>query len=174
MTEYVGGLRLRLIKSSFYYMLQDSMNELGWFNGSNGSRFPVKLLAEQADTKTEIKPNIVAISTEDMDHQDMEMGSNLAENTWKIYIDILAEDEAVGLHLAGDIYDVLRGKISAVGRTRASLEVKDLPPNNDTTIFTCQLDGIILHRVRDWDRAYNKYWWIVACDIIDTYYDDQL
>ena len=173
MTEYIGGLRLRLIKDSFYYMLKDSLTELGWFD-SRHTQKPVTLIPEQVNTQIEIKPNVIGVASENLDGREMEMGSNLAENTWEMYIDILAEDEAIGVHLSGDIFDILRGKISAISRTRQSFEVKDLYPNQDTTIFTCQLENIVLNRVRDWERPYNKYWWVIGCEIIDTYYDDQI
>lgn len=173
MTNYVGGLRLRLIKDSLYYMLNSSMDQLGWFNSGLTTK-PVILTPEQLDTSVEIKPNIVGISSENMIQQDIELGSNLAENTWDIYIDVLAEDEAVGIHLAGDIYDILRGKISSIGRTKPRLEVYDLYPNNNDIIFNCQFENVILHRVRDWSKPANKYWWVIGVEIIDTYYDDQV
>lgn len=171
--SYTGGLRMRLIKENFSNMMRDSLESLDWFD-SPISKNPVSLISDQIDTSVEIKPNIIGISSEDLDYSEAEMGSNLTENRWNFYIDILAESEAVGLHLSGDIFDILRGKISAAGRTRPSLEVKDLLSPDLDVIFTCQLDGIVLNRVRDWERAYNKYWWVVSCDVIDTYYDDTI
>lgn len=164
---------MRLIKDNFYYMMKDSLDALHWFDSAL-AQHPVRLLADQVDTSVEIKPNMIGISSEDMDSEEAEMGSNLTENRWSFYIDILAESEPVGLHLSGDIFDILRGKMSEAGRSKPNLEVKDFLSNGDV-IFTCQLDRIAINRVRDWNRdAYHKYWWVVGCDIVDTYYDDTM
>lgn len=168
---YTGGKRLLCIQDSFYRMVKDSMDDLGWLTSNPGTRADVTILAEQINPGTEIKPNKVGISSEDLTESEMEMGSNLAENRWDIYIDIFAENEFVGVALAGDIFDILRGKISAIGRTESAFDVYDYV--DDSVIFQCDLDNVEVNRVRDWDRPYNKYWWVVACQIVDTYYDDQ-
>lgn len=169
---YTGGLRLRLIKDSFYYMLKDSMDQLGWFDSKLANK-PVTLIPAQLQTNVEIKPNVVGISSEGITEEELEMGSSLARNNWEIYIDILAEDEAVGIHLSGDIFDILRGKISAIGRTGPTLDVMDLPPNNDEVVFRCEIENIVINRARDWDTQHNKFWWVVGCEVIDTYYNDE-
>lgn len=172
MTNYVGGLRLRLIKESYFNMVKDGLTDLGWFESGRG-HLPVSIIPEQADNSVELKANIIGVSTEDIFSEEAEIGSNLSKNSWEAFIDILAEDEAVGIHLAGDIRDLLSGKISSVGRTRPNLEVKDLAPSNNIA-FTCSLENIEMQRVRDWDSgSYARYWWIVACEIVDHYYDDQ-
>jgi len=172
MANYVGGLRLRLIKESYFNMVKDALEDLGWFEEGR-NHLPISVVPEQVDNSVEIKANIVGISTEDLDEEEAEIGSNLTKNSWEVYADILAEDEAIGIHLSGDIRDILSGKFASIGRTRPNLEVKDLTPNNDETIFTCSLENIQLNRVRDWDTgSYNKYWWVVACIVVDHYYDD--
>lgn len=173
MTTYVGGLRLRLIKDNFYDMVRLALDDLDWF-ASGRSTLPVVLVPEQIDASVEIKPNTIGISTENLFDQEYELGSNLSENRWNVYIDILAEDEAVGVNLSGDVFDILRGKISAISRTRPAFSVYDLPPNDTDVIFTCEIENIEVNRVREWDKPYNKYWWVVACEIVDFYYDDQI
>lgn len=171
MSILVGGKRLACIQDSFYRMVQDAMRDLGWLTSNPGTRMDVTILAEQINPGTEIKPNQIGISSEDLTDTEWEMGSNLAQNRWDIYIDIFAENEGVGVALAGDLFDILRGKISAVGRTDTSFEVHNYI--DDSVMFECSLENIEINRVRDWDRPFNKYWWIVACQIVDTYYDDQ-
>ena len=61
--------------------------------------------------------------------------------------------------------------MSAIGRTGTLFPVYDYEDNS--VMFNCSLENIEINRVRDWDRPYNKYWWIVACQIVDYYTDDQ-
>jgi hypothetical protein len=121
----VGGLRRRLIKDNLYNMVYDSLDGLGWFNTSLNT-MPLELIPEQLDAAVEIKPNKVSISAEELIADEIEMGSNLDEYKWDIYFDIFAEDESIGIHLTGDIYDILRGKMASLGRTGSFLEVYDL------------------------------------------------
>lgn len=171
MSSYVGGKRLACIQDSFYRMVSDSMGELGWLTSVPGTRADVTILAEQINPGTEIKPNQIGISSEDLTESAWEMGSTLAENRWDIFIDIFAENEFVGVALSGDLFDILRGKMSAIGRTGTLFPVYDYVDNS--IMFNCSLENIEINRVRDWDRPYNKYWWIVACQIVDYYTDDQ-
>lgn len=171
MSNYVGGKRLACIQDSFYRMVSDSMAELGWLTSNPGTRSDVTILAEQINPGTEIKPNQIGISSEDLTESAWEMGSTLAENRWDIFIDIFAENEFVGVALSGDLFDILRGKMSAIGRTGTLFPVYDYVDNS--IMFNCSLENIEINRVRDWDRPYNKYWWIVACQIVDYYTDDQ-
>jgi hypothetical protein len=169
----VGGLRRRIIKDNFYNMLYDSLSDLGWFNGSlTLSKFPVTLVAEQIDPQTEIKPNKIGISTEDLRSWNIEMGSNLEEYKWSIYIDIFAEDESTGIHLSGDIYDVISGKMESIGRTGPTLDVYDYMTDGEPYLFTCQLENIQMERVREWDKQFNKYWWVIGFELSDTYFGE--
>jgi hypothetical protein len=171
MSQVVGGLRRRLIKDNFYWMVHSSLSELGWFNGGL-STSDVTLLSDQVDPRTEIKPNKVSISAEELSSDEIEMGSNLEQYNWDVYLDIFAEDESVGIHLTGDIYDILRGKIESIGRTGSSFDVYDLRIEDEPYLFTCQLENIEESRVREWDAPFNKYWWVIAVTIVDTYYGE--
>lgn len=170
MSAYVGGKRLSCIQDSFYKMVKDAMDGLGWLDSFPGTREDVELLAEPLNPGVEIKPNKVSISTEDITSSEMEMGSVLSESRWDVYIDIFAENEFVGTALAGDVLDILRGKFTSLNRDNPSFDVLDYV--DDSVMFSCQLENIEINRVRDWDRPYNRFWWVVACQIVDTYYND--
>lgn len=161
-----GGLRRKLIKASFHEMVKDSMTTLGWFSPTLQAK-PVTLISNQFDVNKEIKPNVVGISMEDIDAEPMELGSTLEEVSWMAYLDIFAEDDSIGTHLYGDLYDILRGKIA--GRTAPVFDVIDLTMPTPDVAFTCEILDIEGSRVRDWDRPYNKYWWVVGCRLVDTY-----
>ena len=172
MANYVGGIRLSCIRDSFHRMVEDSLDQIGWLTPNPGTRSDVEIVAEQLDTLKEIVPNKIAISSEDIVDEEFELGSNLTEDSWEIFIDIFAENESIGLALAGDVRDILRGKMSSIGRTDTNFEVYDY--QDDSVMFECQIRNVEIIRVRDWDRSYNKFWWVVACQIVDTYYDDQI
>lgn len=153
-------------------MINDSMTAKGWLTSNPGARADVTILTEQINPLTEIKPNKIGISSEDLTNREMELGSNLAENRWDIFIDIFAENEFVGVALAGDLFDIIRGKMPSIGRDDSNFPIYDYI--DDSLMFYCELENAEVNRVRDWERPYNKYWWVVACQIVDTYYDDQV
>ena len=66
MTTPVGGIRYRLIKDNLEMMLRDSLDSIGWFN-SGRKHAPVSIIGESVNPHVEIKPNIISISTENME-----------------------------------------------------------------------------------------------------------
>lgn len=167
----VGGLRRRMIKDNLFYMIQSAMDDLDWFNPSSGlADQSVELLPEAISNLTEITPNKVVISAEELMTREWEMGSNLDEYRWDIYIDVFAEDESTGLHLSGDIYDIIKGKMASIGRTGPSLDVYDLREDDpQTLLFTCDLQGVEVGRVREWSREFNQFWWVIGFTVVDYY-----
>ncbi len=167
----VGGLRRRIIKENLYLMLEKALTDLGWFE-STLVDYPVELLTEAVENPKEITPNKIAISAEELSAREWEMGSDLDEYRWETYIDIFAEDESTGLHLSGDIYDILRGKMASIGRPSASLDVYDLTQDGEPYLFTCELRNVETARVREWTKEYGQYWWVVGFEILDYYYGE--
>ena len=169
--SYVGGKRLRLIKDNFEAMLHDSLETLGWFDNDRRHQ-PVQLVAEKIDPQVEIKPNTIGIEVDDIRHREIELGSNLSENRWSIYVDIFAESESVGLHLTGDIYDILRGKFDqSIGRTDI-FTVYDLTQATPSSLFYCEIEDIDVSRVSAWNRPHTKYWWTILFEIVDYSYGE--
>lgn len=170
MSIYVGGKRLRLIKDNFESSIRNSLTTLGWFD-NNRRHAPVTLVAEQLDPHNELSPNIIGIAFDDMIFDEIEVGSSFSENQWSVYIDIFAESESVGLHLAGDIFDILRGKFSVLGDTDI-LRVYDLTQATPDQLFYCLLENSDIARVKGWSKPHTKYWWTVYCEIHDYYADE--
>ena len=156
---YSGGKRKRLVKDNFYNMLYASMDSLDWFDTNKFIR-PVEMVPEQID------------STEDLFDRPMELGSDLTEDRWSVAIDVFAERESVGVHLAGDIHDILRGKMAAIGRTSASFAVYDLIADPDEILFYVDIENVEIGRARNYNETFNKYWWVIICELVDTYYDE--
>lgn len=171
MTVPVGGVRYRLIKDNLESMLRTALDDLDWFNTARKHK-PVTLTGEPINPGVELQPNIISISTEDMETTEWEMGSGLEEHRWDIYLDVFAESNAIGLHLAGDLQDILKGKMPSIGRERPTLPVLDLRQTTPTQIFVCQLENIKLARVRNWTDPWNEHWWALLVEVVD-YYDSE-
>lgn len=171
MTTPVGGLRARLIKESMYRMVDTALEDLGWY--ADDSWFsPINLIPEQIDDQTEIVPNVVAISDDDDDNIELEMGSNLTEFRWTYWIDVYGENNAVALHIGRDIRDFLQGRMPSIGRGSPSLTVLDYTLATPTELFTCELENISLNRAHDFPKEYQKYWYSIYVELVDSYGDE--
>ena len=170
MTIYVGGTRIRLIKDNLAIAIEAALDSLGWFDEDRVHR-PVQVIAEQIDPLVEIVPNIVAVTIEDIDYMELEMGSDLEENRLTTFIDIFAENTAIGQHLTGDVVDFLRGKFTQINPEQV-LGVYDLGQATPSFLFNCFYEDFEVNNSRSWDLPYNKYWWTIGVDIIDRYMND--
>jgi len=174
--SYVGGIRTRLVRDSFRKMIEDGLAELGWF-GENRKHLPVSVKSTPYDPSEEIKPNVVAVSIEDSFSTELEMGSMLEQTQHFAYVDIFAQDDPIGTQLSGDVYDIIRGKFSALrdaGIADGGLRVYDLTQSSQPEIFYCEFESPEITRNRDWDLRYNKFWWTIAVEIMDNYMDDEV
>jgi hypothetical protein len=172
--SYVGGVRGRLVRDSFRKMIEDSLSELGWFD-ANRNHLPVTVKSGPFNTSEEILPNVVGVSIEDVMTQELELGSLLEETRHFAYVDIFAQDDPIGMQLSGDIFDIIRGKFSALsasGIADGRLRVYDLSQATPSIIFYCDLEDVEINRNRNWELKFNKFWWIIAVEIVDNYTDD--
>lgn len=165
MSTIVGGLRLRLIRLSVYNMVNDALDQLGWFDGDR-RHATVNVSDGPFD---EITYNAVALTYDPIDDEDVEMGSNLQENTWTGYADVYAESDALGLHLAGDIRDILRGKMPSIGCYRPQVVVYDYTMATPPELFICEIEGVVLDKARD---SKHPNWYSVRFDLVDAYGDE--
>lgn len=169
---YVGGKRHRLIKDNVKRQVTEGLDSLGWFNTARRHK-PVEVLGTQLDPSEEITPNKVCVFIEDFNDAEMGMGQdwNLTETRINCFLEVFAENGSIGQELTGDIYDILRGKFNAINDD-TSVAVYDLTGDNEL-LFHCDYEDIEVMRSRNWDLPFNKYWWTIAVDIIDTYRDDR-
>jgi hypothetical protein len=91
---------------------------------------------------------------------------------WDFYIDVYAESNAIGLHLVGDIQDILKGKMQSIGRTRPNFAVYDLKAASPVHLFYCDLEDVEMGRQRNFGKPHMQYWWTIYVAVVDTYYDD--
>ena len=169
MTIYTGGLRQRLIADSVYHLLKDSLEDLGWLNTSRPYR-DITVVTETYPNDVEIPLNTVVINETVTTDNDAEMGSNLGEISTTFYVDFYAENEALGKELTHDVRDILRGRMSAIGRTNNNLPVYDWSMTTPPAIFVCEIQDVVVDQARDFPKPWQKYWWTCRFDIVD-YYD---
>ena len=169
---YVGGRRQRLIKDNIKRQLEADLNALGWLD-SGRPHMPVTVSADQFEPNEEIKPNAIVVVIEDFGNEPMGMGQdfNLEENTINCFVEIFAENSSIGQHLAGDVYDLMRGKFTSINDL-GGIDVLDLGVD-DSHLFYCWYQDFEIMKNKSWDLPFNKYWWTIAVDVIDTYRDDR-
>jgi hypothetical protein len=168
---YVGGIRARLIHDNVFNMVKDGLGELGWL-ASSVNRKDVTVLSKPIENDETARPNLVIVTTEDVTEYDAELGSLRAEQHWEYYIDVYAEDNVLGLHMATDLRDILTGKFDqSVSRVGPNLTVYDLSVSSATPIdiFHVDIQDVDVNRGRFSEKPYQKYWWMLSFTVVDDY-----
>ncbi len=173
MTTVVGGLRERLIHDSCYTMLNAALDSLGWFD-TDRAHAPVTFVARAFGPQDEPPLNSVSLAPQNASSDPIEMGSGLEENTHTYYVDVYAEDDSIGLHLSGDIKDILRGKFPSIGRSRPNVPVLDLriDPVPEEPLFYCEIQDVIRDKAVASQKQWQRHWWAVRFDLVDAYDDE--
>ena len=165
----VGGQRDRLVHDSLYWMIKDSLTDLGWFDPARKIK-PVSILAEPVPEDTKLQPNIIAVSDESTMMDEVEMGrGDLKEYRWEYWVDIYGESLPIAKHLAGDVRAILEGKINSIGRSRPYVTVYDYALATPMEIFECEIDNIQYDRSRFYTKPFQKYWYMLRFEVIDIY-----
>lgn len=171
MTVPIGGLRGRYIRESIYRMLDEVLDDLGWYD--TGSWFaPVNLRAIPVDDQEEIVPNVVALADDDEDDAELEMGSNLSEFRTVYYVDVYAENQAVGLHIARDLRDAIQGRYPSIGRDAPNLSVLDYSLATPVEFTVVDFENVALNRAHDFPKAWQRYWYSLYFEVVDSYADE--
>lgn len=171
MTTLVGGLRARFIHDSTFETLRAALDALGWFD-SGRRHLPINLIPTAAEWDAEIPLNTVAVSSTNTSGEDAELGSNLIDDRTVFYVDIYAQDDALGKHLAYDVRDLLRGKMPSIGRARPVLDVLDLSQVPPAPVTIAEIDNVVVDRANSFARDWEKHWWVVRFDVLDSYGDE--
>lgn len=169
MTDYTGGIRYRLIHESLFRMLEDCLDELGWFDNQPG-RENVRFIAEPLPVSEEIPLNTLALADFDLIEDEAELGSDYSTTTWTFYVDFYAADKSIGIHLINDVRDIMRGKMHALGRTAPVLQVYDWTLATPSEIFWCDIQDVILDKPEIPSEAWLKNWYSCRFDLVDSYY----
>lgn len=169
----VGGLRARLLKESLFNMINDSLTSLGWFDTGRQHR-PVVFRDHGVPDDEEVVPNMVALADDDVQDSDMELGSNFSEHQWTFYVDVYAENDAIGIHLSNDVKAILEGRIRAIGRFNNFFDLVDYSATAATPIIfgSAEITGVSVQRAHGFSKPFQKHWYSVPMLVSDYYGDD--
>jgi hypothetical protein len=167
MTVY-GGLRQRYIRDSLYNMIRDSLDALGWFDAGR-AHLPIMMIAKPVDTEDEIPLNTLSVSSGDLEGDEWELGSMMAEHSWMFYVDFYGENESVATHLIGDVRDILAGRHPDANRTRTNFPVYDYSLATPTILFYCDIEEVMVDRALDFPRPWQKHWYACRFVVVDYY-----
>ena len=172
MADVVGGLRYRLAHDSCTEMLRAALEALGWFDAGRRHRV-VRILREPANWDEPIEPNLICVSTQDSEAIEAELGSSLTGVVVPYIFDIYAESESVGLHLSGDIFDILRGRHPDAGREVAKFSILDFRAATPEEIGYGVIADVERSRTpMRVERPWLQNWFVISANVTDHYFGD--
>lgn len=177
MSNIEGGLLDRLVFDSFVRMLRESLDALEWFDTGRWHD-PFTLRTSPVPVKEEIPPNTIVVTFEDATDEPGEIGSTLSIDTTVVWIDIYPvgkkpdQSMSLGRHIAGDVRDILRGKMPSVNRTDPSFMVYDLTEagvgdSDPDELFLVQIDNVEVLRDHNPPSSPGRFWFSVTADLVE-------
>jgi hypothetical protein len=169
----VGGLRDRLLKDSFYAIVDQALNTLGWLDSGRSHR-PINLIEKPHGWDVPVAPNTVAVDFTGSEVSEWEVGSRLTSDVHIGYVEIFAENDSLGAHLSNDLRDWLRCRLQVdpVGVTFPIFDFRSgsTPP----VIGHMDIDAVSsLRNAAATNDVWLRHWYRVRCEIRDIYAGDQ-
>jgi hypothetical protein len=169
MTTLTGGLRLRLVRDSALNAVVDGLTAQGWFDAGRRHR-PVTVTAEPVGWEEPVEPNLLTVVVNALDSDYLETGSNFMRDTLRVVVDLYAESDTLGMELANDIRDLLRGRLGAAV-TRSALPIWDYRLATPAVIAFADVDNVAVSRsIAVAQQSWRRYWFTIAADLYDAYY----
>lgn len=154
-----GGIRDRMIIESVVQAVTAELQTEGWFDAGR-QHAALTIVDEFPQDTDEVATNTLAFSFETAVGRDAEMGSNAEEHTMNVFVDFFAESDALGRHVAGDIY--------AFFKETRHVPVYDYRLATPVVEFYAEVDEDVEKRKPS--RAVNpwqKHWHVVAVSLTD-------
>jgi hypothetical protein len=179
---FSGGQRDLFIYYSLWNCINDSLAALGWYDSTiydtpPGTRVhhDVSLLKEQdVNWNEELVPNTIAFAPETYSDQTWELGSDFRENRWPFYCLILAESTDISMWLAGDIRDILRGKMSTIQRVGGPIvNIYNWSAATPYRVGYLEIEHATMLRPPTYSQKWQRYMCEVRWEALD-YYDSDL
>lgn len=156
-TTYAGGMLDRLLTLSLWNMIEDTLDELGWRDTGRGLG-PITIFRGSIDPYEPIESNTLAVSLEGIDDDPAELGSDATFDHYGITIDFFGATAATSKHVAGDVRDILRGKMPAAGRTAPRLDVLDYNLATPAVLFTAEIERVRSDPASGFTQEWLRYW----------------
>lgn len=165
-----AGLRARLITDSIRSLIEDGLDALGWFD-SNRSHLPIVFHAEPPAWDQALVYNTMVLSVRSRSSTFVEVGSTFIDDSTHLGIDLYVENASLGVELANDIRDVLRGRLDP-GAARATATIFDLRQPTPPEIGYVTISDVRAIRVPpEVNLAYTAHWFGVEFLVSDHYYE---
>ena len=167
-----GGIRDRLIRDAVATTVRQALTDLGWF-GPGRAHLPL-LWRDNPVTEidVEVPLNTLAVFVDDMNADEIELGSMYSEERHDCWADFYTENADLGKHVIGDVRDILRGKHPSIGRTAPVIPVYDVTqdPVPAEPAFILEVDRVEAERVggRDTSRPFEQFWFVCSFQVVDT------
>lgn len=171
MSQYVGGLRARLIRESVYREIKRALTDLGWFDPGR-RHLPVTFIDEPVQNRDQVEFNTAALSDETQSEVPDELGSNLAEHRWTFYVDFYGESAPLGTHFIHDVRDILGGRFPSLDRTGPKVDVYDWTQATPSYLFYVDIEGLLVDRAQNWPSPRLANWYMCRFDVVDNYADE--
>lgn len=169
MSTIVGGLRARLLHDSLSAMLESGLAGLGWLDPGRQHQ-PLRFLHGPHTWEVPIAFNAVVITSEAVDTEWVELGSNLTTDTCYLTVDFYAESDSLGIHVCNDIRDLLRGRLPG-GAEREMLPILDFRQPTPAPIGSAYVLDVGVDRTSDQvPEEWSRHVFSVGITLYDTYY----
>lgn len=164
----VAGMRDRLLKDSFFALVQQGLGTLGWFDAGRQHR-PVNLVDKPAHWDVPVAPNTVAVDFTGSTVEAWEVGSFLTSDLHIGYVEIYAENDSLGTHIANDMRDWLRGRLHP--KPGVNFPIFDYRQGSTPPVIGhMDIDGVsAVRNVVVSEEVWMRHWFRVRCEIRDTY-----
>lgn len=171
-----GGLRTRLVIDSMRFAVINTLQQLGWFDPTihdtppgNRTHLPFRYIGRPVDWAEDIRPNAIAISAEDIADASRGFGEEVEDYT-ELYVDVFAQDDALGWQVAYDIRDSLLGKLD--GGAGPQIDVYDFRQPTPAPFTTVDIDLMEVDRSQGEARQWQRHWFMVHFVVLDEYTDE--
>lgn len=148
-----GGLLERFLEDSTRDLIRSQLALLGWF-GTNRRHREVTVLAEPQDWDVPVEANLIALYVGSTMVEEAEVGNELMViSESQAVVTVLGETAGIGLHLAGDVRDILAANMGD-GR-RAVIPVFDYRHATPPLVAYATVDEVVMveppsHARREW------------------------
>ena len=169
MTAVVGGLRARLLRDSLIYVVRNGLSLAGWMD-EDRYHLPLQFLQGPHHWEIPTTFNTLVFTSQGVETEEAELGSNLTTDTAIITIDLYAQSDSLGVEVTNDARDLLRGRLPG-GAERSMVPILDFRQPTPATIGYAQVDHVGVQRsinqvVEEWAR----HVFTVTVRLKDTYY----
>lgn len=165
----VAGLRHRLLHDSFHAHVTQALNTLGWLDPGRAHK-PVKIIGPPLPWHEPIEPNTITVDFMGSDTFEAEVGSRLTSEVIVGFVEIYAQDDSFGLHIANDLRDWFRGRLQNPPMPGVHFPIYDLRQPTPGTIGYMDIRNISALRNAAVElEMWTRHWYRVRCEITDTY-----